>query len=181
MLTIADVLAEHSDSTGDRVLALDDYDIDYAMVRDCSMTLLSGGMVERYSCKDPWKHEEMQRSARENNWACRVYMPLYETWIIGQVHEIKYVDSYRMLDDKVNFMYHTATIRSNILHAQALQDCYVVSLKCPDLADRKSKEFFKQQVNSLDEIMLRDCVGTEVLTTVYLYTSDRPCMSCHLD
>ncbi|KAJ7829354.1 hypothetical protein B0H13DRAFT_2679887 [Mycena leptocephala] len=136
MATISDVLTTDSDSTGERVLGLDRYNIDFSMTRDCS-EVLAEETIHRFSCKDPWKHAEMKAAHGKYN-PRKITLPLYDTWIVGQIHETRAFVNYRIFD------------RSE------LRNCFVVTLKCPDSADVRSKEFFSKQIRALEHIMEHD-------------------------
>jgi hypothetical protein len=101
VIGIADVLSSDSDSTGQCVLALDQYETDYSMIRDCSTLLLDGTRLDRYSCKDPWKCAAMQDDMDREFSSRKRYIPFYDTWIAGQVHEVWPAYRHRVLHDSV--------------------------------------------------------------------------------
>jgi hypothetical protein len=153
MATIADVLTAESDSAGDRVLALDEYLTDYSMTRDRSV-ISAGYKIDRYSCKDPWKYAEKKELERYFDHR-KSTLPFYDTWVIGQVHDTTWYSKYRIFDSNVGWFFFPNFV-SDTNFAQDARDCYVVSLKCPDSADSRSKAFFDKQTAALEDMIKHD-------------------------
>lgn len=100
MATVGDVLTSDSDSTGQRVLALDEYHAHYAMTRDNSVKF-AYGTVSRFSCKDCFGYEELKSANTESCGKRKILLPQYRTWVVGQVRSIEKVSRHRILPDTV--------------------------------------------------------------------------------
>lgn len=96
ILAVADVLTADSDYMGRRVLALEDYGIHYALTRDRSVELDDAGTFHVFSCKDISQYNELQMDHPVYR---RLEVPVYETWIVGQVYSTLKSDGLRMASD----------------------------------------------------------------------------------
>ncbi|KAJ7486239.1 hypothetical protein B0H11DRAFT_2231151 [Mycena galericulata] len=130
MIAIADVLAADSDFTGVRILGLEEYGVHYAMTRDRS-ALVEGQSFQVFSCKDLFKFRALRTCAPRYK---QVFLPSYETWIIGQVHALDKLDGRR------------------VVSPESLEECHAITLRCPDNADTESVTLFKTQVAAMESI-----------------------------
>ncbi|KAJ6600820.1 hypothetical protein B0H10DRAFT_2214822 [Mycena sp. CBHHK59/15] len=145
MTTIANVLTEDTDSRGDRVLALEEYKVHYNMTRDTSLRTKSE-WVHRFSCKDvfmvPVEVGDHHLAVR------REKLPMYQTWIVGQIHA-----------SAISRNYCTTGV-----DLEAPDTFCVLTIKCPETADRPSKQFFQKQIAALETVLEKDVSDGLILT-----------------
>lgn len=160
MATISDVLMEDSN---DRVLALDKGGIDYGMTRDRSLDI-AGQRVDRFSCKDTFEYERLLRERQDSGAFYRVDLPPYRAWMVGQVHQTTAIYNYRLLSGVRLPCFLLPGLPSLLyLFETAASNCYVVTLRCPDTANERSREIYGRQASALRHIVENDMPDSDAV------------------
>ncbi|KAK7007628.1 hypothetical protein R3P38DRAFT_3212023 [Favolaschia claudopus] len=120
-----------------RVLADENYPVDFGMTRDKSVQF-EDHTVHCFSCKSA--AASIRNASTE---LARCYKPCpstYVGWIIGQVHNVRAEFGFRLSNGGT----------------EVVLNCYVITLSCADSADDEEREFYARQTRVLQQVMICD-------------------------
>ncbi|KAJ6608924.1 hypothetical protein B0H10DRAFT_1955039 [Mycena sp. CBHHK59/15] len=108
------------------------------LVEDREIRTMAGETLHRFSCKKMHINPRPESS----HWAqiFRTILPVYETWVVGQVHSVMPIYDYQPLEAQID----------------PKRAGFIITIKCLDTADSKSRRFLLQQVRTLEDIVRQD-------------------------
>ncbi|KAJ6607759.1 hypothetical protein B0H10DRAFT_1948928 [Mycena sp. CBHHK59/15] len=108
------------------------------LVEDREIRTMAGETLHRFSCKKMHINPTPESSHRAQIF--RTILPVYETWVVGQVHSVMPIYDYQPLEAQID----------------PKRAGFIITIKCPDTADSKSRRFLLQQVRTLEDIVRQD-------------------------